>query len=1034
MRKLVALFSLLMLCSSLLLAQQRKITGKVTDKNGAPISGATIRIKGTGTGTSAESDGSFTLNAKTGDVLEISAINFASVSIKVGSESAISVIALESQENIMDEVVVTAGGIQRKKREEGYNATRVTAQQITQAKAVNVAASLTGKVAGLQVNAISGGVNPTVRLVLRGNRSLLGNNNALLVVDNVIVPNDMLGNINPEDIEDINILNGAGAAALYGSDASNGAIIVTTKKGKAGVNQVKIANTTTLEQVSFYPKLQKQFGSGWQTGAFVAYENQQYGPAFDGSIKPLGRANRITGEIQELPYVPNDSREDFWETGVQNQTDFQITSGDEKSSYFISGQYLTVHGTTPNDKYNRAGIRFNGSRVVTKSLKVQYTLNYIQNRYDVTTQTGTIYQNLLNTPAWVPLTNYKNWRTDFFSSPEGYYNDYYMNPYFYVDNWRRNTRNDYLSGNLELNWAPLPWMDVVGRAGLTTRNNSEKSWAGSYYYSDPAYITGSKANVPGGVSDGMYYSTQINTDLLINFKKKVNDYRFNLTLGHSMRVNDSKDEGISTNGGIVVGDLYNVGNRIASQPTGSDYMYSHRQFGIFGKLQVAYKNWLFVDVTGRNDWRSVLDPENRSFFYPSADVSFIATDAIEALKNSKLINLLKIRGGWSQVGNVNIGPYQLKPTFSFGANGFPYSSGPGLSVGDRIVAPGLKPEITTGYEAGFDIDLLDRRITAGLTWYSTRTKDQTVPTGVSTASGFSSYLRNTGEVSNQGIEALLHYTALRRRDWTVTVGGNYTYNDNKVISISDDIPRLALSTGGNAQVYAIPTYFFPVLVGTDYQRDDQGRVIVDRLTGYPVGVTDGNILGNTNPKHRLGLDLEVKYKNFRLWALAEYRGGYYFYNNQGSTMDFSGSSIRTVEFNRDRFVFPNSSYEDPNRPGIYIANTDVQVRDGGSGFWANGDGAYNMNVASNYIIKGDFWKIREISLSYDLPRSLLSKTRFIKAATVSVQGRNLFLWTPKDNIYTDPEYNFSDGNAIGITTLAQSPPSRYYGATISLTF
>jgi outer membrane receptor protein involved in Fe transport len=355
-------------------------------------------------------------------------------------------------------------------------------------------------------------------------------------------------------------------------------------------------------------------------------------------------------------------------------------------------------------------------------------------------------------------------------------------------------------------------------------------------------------------------------------------------------------------------------------------------------------------------------------------------------------------------------------------------------VGNQIVAAGLKPEITTGWEVGFDADLMDRRINAGLTWYSSSTVDQTVPTGVSITSGFSSFLRNTGEVSNKGLEALFHYTPIRGKDWTVTAGGNYTFNDNKVVSISSDIPRLQLSTGGAAQVYAVPGHGFPVLMGPDYVRDPQGRVIVDRISGYPTLDDSLIILGNSQPKHRLGLDLEIKFKALRLWVLAEYRGGYSIYHDMGSTMDFSGSSIRTVAFNRDRFVFPNSSYEDPSRPGTYIANSSVTVRDGGSGFFADGDGDYNMFVATNYVVKGDFWKIREISLSYDFPRSLLAKTKYIKGATISLQGRNLFLWTPKSNIYTDPEYNFSETNAIGVTTLGSSPPSRYYGATISLTF
>jgi len=326
---------------------------------------------------------------------------------------------------------------------------------------------------------------------------------------------------------------------------------------------------------------------------------------------------------------------------------------------------------------------------------------------------------------------------------------------------------------------------------------------------------------------------------------------------------------------------------------------------------------------------------------------------------------------------------------------------------------------------------LDRKINFGITYYSTTTDAQTVNTQISQASGFSTYKTNTGEVSNKGLEVLLHYTPIRTRDLTVTVGGNYTYNKNLVVSISEDLEKLNLSTGAAAQTIAKAGYFFPILEGSDYLRDDQGRIIVDPITGYPSRDPIPKLLGNTNPKHRLGLDAEIRFKNFRLWALAEYRGGFVVYHNGGGTMDFSGSSSRTVAFNRERFVIPNSSYWDGSK---YVENTSIQVRDGGSGFWADGEGAYNTVIATNYIIKGDYWKVREISLTYDLPKKLISRAKFLKAASIGIQGRNLFIFTAKSNIYTDPEYNFSDGNAIGITTLGQTPPSRYFGGTISLTF
>lgn len=1031
MRKFYSLLAVLVMFSLHALAQTRTVTGKITDGQGNPIPYASVKVKNASAGTSADIQGFFRLeigsNVRT---LVVSSTGYVDKEVSVSGD--VISVQLEGAVATIDEVVITAGGLKAKKREEGYNSTVVNNKLLTQARPVNVAAGLTGKVAGLQVNAINGGVNPTVRLVLRGNRSLLGNNTALVVIDNVIVPSEILGNLNPDDIEDINVLNGAGAAALYGSDASNGAIIVTTKKGRPGVNTVTFSNTTTFEQVSFYPKLQTEFGSGWETGAYVAYENQQYGPRFDGTMRQIGRENLITGETQEVRYSPTDEREKFWETGITNQTDFSISSSDERSTYYVSGQYATVQGTTPKDRYNRASIRFNGTRKVARNLKLAFSTNYVQNRYNITSQTSTIFNNLLNTPAQIPLSRYKNWQTDFFSSPEGYYNDYYQNPYFYVDNWRSKTRNDYLTGNIELTWEPVKWLELVYRAGLTTRNNDGKGTVGTYVYSMDDYHTGSKADVTGSVSESMFYSTQINSDFLATIRKNVKDVSFALTVGHALRVNQSKSIDASVSG-LVIDDVFNLQHRLPEFPNASAGSSESRQIGVYGKLKVGYQNWLYLDITGRNDWRSVLDPANRSFFYPSANISFIPTDAFEFLRESKVIDMLKIRGGWSQVGNVNIGPYSLLPTFG-PASGYPFPSGPGYGVGDRIVAPAIKPEITTGWEAGFDLEMLNKRLTAGVTWYSTKTVDQTVPTGVSNATGFSSYLRNTGEVSNDGIEALLHYELVKGKDWFVKVGGNYTYNSNKVLSISSDIDRLQLSTGGAAQVYANKGYYFPVLMGTDYNRDPQGRIIVDRITGYPSLDPTIRVLGNTVPKHRLGLDVEVIWKNFRFWALAEYRGGYYIYHNGGATMDFSGSSIRTVAFGRDRFVVPNSSYEDPTKPGEYIANTNIQVLDGGSGFWADGAGDYNMDVATNYIVKGDFWKIRELSLSYDLPQSFLAKTKVIKGATVSIQGRNLFLWTPKSNIYTDPEYNFSDGNAIGITTLSQSPPSRYYGATVTLTF
>jgi len=708
----------------------------------------------------------------------------------------------------------------------------------------------------------------------------------------------------------------------------------------------------------------------------------------------------------------------------------------------MSGQYADVTGTTPGDKYNRASFRLNGTRRVGEKVNVTYSTAYTQNRYDITTQTGSMYANMLNMPSNVDITKYKNWRTDKFANPNGYYNPWYLNPYFSADNYRSTQRNDYLVGNLEIRFTPVQGLDLVARQGVTTRNYSNKNTVGGFTYTDFAKHTdqSSKSDISASVSDGSSFKTQLISDLYAQYNKKLNDFSFTLIGGGQWTQQTAKYVNVSANG-LVVPDLYNVSNGVGT-PGASESNFKARQFGAYGDLRIGYKNFLFLHGTGRNDWVSILSEENRSFFYPSVHLSVVASDAIETLKNSNVISFLKIRGGWSKVGQVNLGnssdfgAYYLLPTYSSGAFGFPYGSLPGYTVDNTLVSKDLKPEITKGYEVGFDLNLLKDRITSNFTWYSTKTDNQTVSTRVSNTTGFSNLRTNTGQTQSQGVEITLHGTPIRNRDWNVNIGGNYTYLDNSVNFISADLPRLSLATYGadGPGSYAVAGQVFPVIMGFDYKRDPQGHVIVDRSSGLPTKSDTISILGNAVAKHRLSLDGMVKYKNFSLSFLFEYRTGSQIYNAMGPEMDWSGTGYRTAIYDRQRFVFPNSVYLDA-ASGKYVENTDIQVKNGNgnNGFWTDG---INRDVTSNYVTSGDFWKLREASLSYEVPSSVLAKTKFIKGARISVQGRNLFLWMAKDNYYTDPE--FSDGgndtNGIGLTGLGQSPPSRYYGATIALKF
>lgn len=1032
-------------------SQSQTFTGKVLAKDGSPVPGATVRIEGSKYGTATDGKGEFKINAPSGAVLIITAITFKPERVTLHGTETHYTIGLTESDKFLDEVVVSAGGLKSRKKEQGYAATEIKSEELVNTAPVEVASSLAGKVAGLQVSDVSGGVNPNYRIVLRGQRSLLGNNQALIVLDNVVVPNAVLGNLNPEDIASIEVLNGASAVALYGSEASNGALIVTTKKGKKGTPQVKISNNTTIQSIAFYPKLQKEFGGGGNgygvnpdgSPVFSPIENQSYGPKFDGSLRNLGYPLEDGSQLQ-VPYKANNDRDNFWQKSVTNQTDFSVSSGNDNSTLYLSGQYAKVDGTMPGDKYNRTALRLNGTRRVSDQINATYTLGYTQNRYDITTQTGDIYNNLLNIPANVPILIFKDWQTNKYANPNGFENPWYQNPYFEADNNREKVRNDYLIGNLQLDYAPIPALTFTGRIGVTTNNSSYNSWTGKFTYTPYAISEsgGSKSNIPGGVTSDNDYYTRLESDFYATFKKNTEKFTFNLTGGGSLRQNNSQNTTASVSG-LVVPGLYNLSNS-TSLPTANSNSYESRLLGLYGNFKIGYNNFLFLEATGRNDWVSILNPPHNKFFYPSVSLSFVASDAIQALKDMKNLDYLKLRGSWSRVGQVNLtsdpnsttfGAYSLVPTYGQ-ANGYPYQGVAGYTVGNQLVQPSLLPEITQGYEGGIEFALYKSRLTGGITYYSTHTTSQTVPASISAASGYTSYLLNSGEVSNKGIESKLSLTVIQKKDWTLTFGGNYSYFDNQVISINPALPTLAIASYGDGSgSYAVPHYQFPVIMGIDYQRDPQHRVIVDGTTGLPKVNQSIQILGSAAVKNQVGLDLSARWKGFNFYILFEYRGGNKIYNAGGPTYDWSGTSIRTVAFNRQRFVFPNSSIEDPAHPGSYIKNTSavIQNGNGNDGFWT--DQTENMGVTSNYITSGSFWKLRQLSLSYNVPGSALGHNKVIKGLTITAQGRNLFEWLPKSNIYTDPEFSDagSASNGIGLTNL-QSPPSRYYGGTISFTF
>lgn len=1038
MRKIASLFTMLLLFTAFAFGQNRTITGTVTDETGSPVSGASIIVKGTQTGVSADANGNFSILAKTGDILLVTGSEIAKSETKVGAGSTIA-ISVRGNVTIGTEVVVTALGVQRQPKELGYSVSKIKAAELTQAKSVNLQSGLTGKVSGLNVQSINNGVFQDTRLTLRGIRSLTGNNQPMLILDGVPIALAYLSSINPNDITDVTILKSASSTAIYGPDGANGALVVTTKRGSKTRPQVSVGHTVQVEKVSYMPELQNQFGSGSSVdalgyGVYDPIENQCYGDAFDGSLRQIGR-DGPGGSQNIVPYksLPNEKR-NFWSTGLTNQTDVSFSTGD----FYLSVQNVLIQGIMPKDVNKRISVRMAGNKEYNK-FKAAYSVNYTKGNYDVTAGSSfgngrdyTVYWNLINTPQNIPVTRYKNWRNDYWSSPGGYFNDYYSNPYFMVDNFRSKGRTEDVFGNFELNYKATDWLTFTYRLGATISSVTQKSTQTALQYTPFDKATGKtiaqSGDINSAVTDISNTSSRINSEFFASLRKKFGKFDVNVLLGQSFREDNSKNVSVSSNN-LAFPVLYNISGRRGEPGVGeSDFKSRLQRF--FGKVSIGYNNWIFLEGTGSYDIDSRLayfynyDFSNINFFYPGGSISVLLNEAIPAIKSSKTISYLKLRGAYSKTGNVNLGAQSLENTYNIGA-GFPFGTLSGYTSSNLLRLSNYTPEFVKNKEAGIEIGLFKNRVNIEATVYSQDNSNQIVDVQYSGATGFTSARLNAASFDNNGLELDLRLTPLvKLGKVNIDVKANYTYQDNKVTKIIEGVDQLGIGNG-NYVIVGKPAYTFQL---TDYVRDDQGRVVVSQSTGLPTVDPTIKPFGRTQPKHLLGLNLSVSWKNLTFSAVADYRGGAQIYTgNLGTGMDFSGISKRSAQNSRNPFIFPNSSYFDGTK---YVANTNIYTVSGGYNFWSQ---AVNTAANTNYLVSGDFWKIREASLSYNIPAKWFGFTKnAIKGATFTLSGRNLFMFLPRTNEWTDPEFSNTTGNAQGISGLDNTPPTRIFGATLNI--
>ncbi|WP_455632439.1 SusC/RagA family TonB-linked outer membrane protein [Parabacteroides sp.] len=1019
-RKVLAFITMLFTIVCAVSAQTITVNGNIVDESNEPVIGASVLVEGTNIGTISDIDGNFSLmNVPSKAQLKISYVGMATQTVKAAPKVKIMLIA-DAQN--LDEVVVTALGIQRQAKAIGYATAKVDNEELNMAKGSDATTALSGKVSGLQINVTSAALDQETRVTLRGARSFKGDNSALLVLDGVQTPINFLQSLNPNDIDNISVLKGASAAALYGSEAANGVLIVTTKTGAKGKPSITYSLTTTMNTVAYLPKFQSRFGQGHTDDLlgvpdfdyYTSDENQQYGPEFDGGMIEVGSPlydGSEEGYYLMRPYsnVKN-GRKNFYENGVGIQHDISYSASDDHGSMYLSYQRLDQSGIVSGDDTDRQTVRFNASRnykKFTASAKATYT----HTNFDTNTNSSSGIYSLINTPGNFDMNDFRDWREEngTGANPNEWVNDYYPNPFFQIDTHRRKTRQDRLAGSIELNYEAFQWLRFMARAGINMGVNNTNTTTEAFHYSTWAAnnIYQASTDQYSAFKTASNLNNRVNMDFLAFFNHQFGkDFELKVMAGYSLQDNYMEFKQASASN-LALDDFYNLKNKMG-ELDGFNRWSRARKTGLFGSVDLSYKNWAFLQVTGRNDWTSLLDPSHWSFFYPSANASVVLSDAIPSIK-SDIFNHFKIRASAAKVGTVNVQPYSLENTTSIN-NFFPYGTLTAYKLNSTLNSKDLEPEFTTEYEVGAEFGFFNNRITLEAATYFQRTTNQTVPISIPTSTGYSARYINAGTMEGKGLELDLRITPLLKLgNFQWTVGANATFINTKVTELAGGATELMLDDSEDAMpVYAVLNENFPVIKATDWKRNEEGKVIVNGSNGMP---TAGDLIscGTTEPTVRIGLTTNMRWKEFSLGATFDYRGGHHTRFVLENSMLFSGASYLSATAGRQRFVFPNSVIEttDANGNTTYVDNTNVTVYDGGDNFW---NVSYKQGVA-NQVVSAASWRLRELSLNYDVPNRLLHKIGFIQRASVSLVGRNLFMWTPKTNIWGDPDFTSAGGNS-----------------------
>ncbi len=1052
MRKLLLMsFALVFILLQQAMAQSKTVSGTVTDQaTGQALPGVSVVVKGTSVGTATGGDGTYTLNVPTdGSTLVFRYIGYTTIERPIGNASTINVgLAVDNKQ--LDEVVVTAFGIEKQEKSLSYSVQQVSGEKVSKAGAPNVTNALQGKVAGVIVRQSSGLPGSSSTITIRGNRSFTGNNQPLYVVDGMPIESnaDFGGgvsgtdassralDINPNDIESISVLKGGAAAALYGLRAANGVVVITTKKGKSadGKNATVTFNSDyTFDKVSRLPDLQSTYAQG-SAGAYSGTTSLSWGP----KISSLGDITDPLGIVRPGNKI-FDNVEPFFNTGYTWNNAVNVAKSGEFGNYAVGLGFTDQEGIVPTTGMKRYNGKFAGDFILNKKVTMGVSGNYS----DLNIQKIAGGSNLSN-----PLfTLYAAPRTfDLWGLPYADPNDPYKqinyrgaidNPRWSLANNNFNEQTRRFIGNANITYKPLEWVAVNYRLGSDYYITSGKE-----VYELGSGYSGGRTAVPSGgeINDYTIDQNQINSNLSINLNRDITeDLNVNLLVGNE--VYDIRSRFISNVGsGIPIGGFHNISSTTTQQT--SETVNRRRVAGLYSSLELGYKNYLFLNATARQDYVSNLPRENRSFFYPSVGVGFVFTDAFEIDNN--WLNFGKVRASYAEVGQAPDNPYQTRNVFVAGGSGsgflsdgitFPFNGQNAYTLSNVFRSNQLRPQNTKTVEFGGDFRFLDNRLTVDYTYYVQTTVDQIFPVPLAASTGFTSEIRNAGEVQTKGHELVVGITPIRSEDFDWTITTNFSSYKNEVLSLAEGVDNIFLGGFVTPNIRAQEGAAYPIIFGTSYVRDNQGNVVVDSRKmlddkvnpyyGMPLKGAATNI-GNVQPDFEMTFSNNLTYKGFTLTAQVDWRKGGKAYAGNTRLLKLYGMAAITEDRETPTVYEGTKGYLNEDGNLVVEGTNDIPVLQDQT-YWSTWmDGIEESSVYSTTYVK-----LREVTLGYSLPASLVGKTPF-KAANIFFTGRNLFLITDYPNF--DPETSVGGaGNFQGLEYVSL-PQTRSYGAGIQVTF